>query len=96
MEHKHDFEWRKGLRGFISAEDCFDCGISPMAYIRDLEERIARAENELDELRDCFDRIWRLTNLPFDDNDRRAIQREALSALQPAPKPADSPEGAAS
>ena len=32
------------------------------------------------EKRELADRIWRLTNLPFTDDDRRAIQHEALKA----------------
>ena len=36
-------------------------------------------------VRDAFDAIWRLTNLPFSDNDRREIQHIALTWLQGAP-----------
>ena len=41
---------------------------------------LAYRELWLVEKRELADRIWRLTNLPFTDDDRRAIQHEALKA----------------
>ena len=65
----------------MSCEHCADAyneGVGAM--MPEVERLRAYRELWLVEKRELADRIWRLTNLPFTDDDRRAIQHEALKA----------------